>query len=193
MSFWMETYTIWKAGGPLMFPLAAIAFALFYSEMRLFFFLKNHPLRKKTPPGGAWAEWEEHVRSQLQDGKAIGSHFEEARQKTLSPINRRIRFYAILVGVCPLLGLLGTVSGMTATFDGMSRPGINNLSAEVASGVSQALVTTQTGLLIAIPGMILVAILRTNRDRLAVALYEWESDILHASGKSPREEWKGLA
>jgi len=193
MSFWNETYAIWNAGGPLMFPLAGIAFALFYSEMRLLFFMLNHPLRKERSKNDEWTKWEEHVRAELNEGKAIGTYFEEARQKTLSPINRRIRFYAILVGVCPLLGLLGTVSGMTATFDGMSRPGVTNLSAEVASGVSQALVTTQTGLLIAIPGMILVAILRTKRDHLAVALYDWESRILHAEKKPLLHKEKGYA
>lgn len=179
MSFWHETYAIWNAGGPLMVPLAAIAFALFYSELSLLFYLRKHPLRSRERLQGEWVRWENHVVTELKQGKPIGSHFDEARKRTLAPINRKIKFYAILVGVCPLLGLLGTVSGMTATFDGMSRPGVTNLSTEVAAGVSQALVTTQTGLLIAIPGMILVSVLRTNRDRLAVALYEWESSILH--------------
>lgn len=159
-----ESIAIWQAGGPLMVPLAILAFGLFYAQTRLLLQMR-HP-RMSTP---------EEIH---QPGRSIPECYESARDAVLQPIDRRIRYYSILVGVCPLLGLLGTVAGMTTTFTGMARPGVNNLSLEVAGGVSEALVTTQAGLLVAIPGMILLSLLRRGRDRIAIRYYGLEAEAL---------------
>ncbi len=64
----------------------------------------------------------------------------------------------VLAAVAPLLGLLGTVMGMVTTFDVLSMFGTGNARA-VAGGISEALITTQTGLMVAIPGMYMKTIL----------------------------------
>ncbi len=150
-----------------MFPLSFLAFGLFFAETRLFLRLRRgtHLL----VPGVEDAE---------RVGQSIPERFSFARRSVLDPVDRRIRFYAILVGLCPLLGLLGTVAGMTSTFEGIARPGLSNLSDEVAGGISEALVTTQAGLLVAIPGMMLLALLRRGRDRVALLFYEKEAQAL---------------
>lgn len=159
-----ESWSIWQAGGFLMIPLALLAFGLFYAETRLLFQLRRH---SPTLPEG------------IQSGsRRISRIFETAREQVLKPVDRRIRYYGILVGVCPLLGLLGTVAGMTTTFTGMAQPGVSNLSFEVAGGVSEALVTTQAGLLVAIPGMILLAFLKRGRDRIALRYFTMETELL---------------
>ncbi|MBN2524883.1 MAG: MotA/TolQ/ExbB proton channel family protein [Deltaproteobacteria bacterium] len=56
-----------------------------------------------------------------------------------------------LVAAAPLLGLLGTVSGMIATFDGLTTMTLFSESGGIAGGISEALTTTQAGLLVAIP------------------------------------------
>jgi hypothetical protein len=56
----------------------------------------------------------------------------------------------VLAAVAPLLGLLGTVTGMIATFDVLAVFGTGNAKA-MAGGISEALITTQTGLLVALP------------------------------------------
>lgn len=61
---------------------------------------------------------------------------------------------AVLAAVAPLLGLLGTVLGMIETFDVIAVFGTGN-SRAMASGISVALITTQTGLLVAIPGLLM--------------------------------------
>ncbi len=61
---------------------------------------------------------------------------------------------AVLAAIAPLLGLLGTVLGMIETFDVISVFGTGNARA-MAGGISVALITTQTGLLVAIPGLIM--------------------------------------
>lgn len=56
-----------------------------------------------------------------------------------------------LVAAAPLLGLLGTVSGMIATFQGLTTMTLFSESGGIAGGISEALTTTQAGLVIAIP------------------------------------------
>ena len=60
-----------------------------------------------------------------------------------------------IVVVSPLLGLLGTVAGMIETFDSLQEMAMFTADGGIAAGVSQALFTTQLGLVIAIPGMLL--------------------------------------
>lgn len=70
-----------------------------------------------------------------------------------------LRLIEVLVAVAPLLGLLGTVLGMIETFGVISVFGTGNPRA-LAGGISVAMITTQTGLLVAIPGLFAVGRLR---------------------------------
>ena len=65
-------------------------------------------------------------------------------------LERSLSLLAALAGVAPLLGLLGTVSGMIATFDTISAAGTGNPRL-LSGGISEALITTQLGLMVAIP------------------------------------------
>lgn len=67
-------------------------------------------------------------------------------------LRNRLAAIAVLASIAPLLGLLGTVLGMIETFDVISIFGTGNARA-MAGGISVALVTTQSGLIIAIPGL----------------------------------------
>ncbi|WP_320175471.1 MotA/TolQ/ExbB proton channel family protein [Maridesulfovibrio sp.] len=71
----------------------------------------------------------------------------------------------ILAAAAPLLGLLGTVTGMISTFDVIAQFGTGNARA-LASGISEALVTTQSGLVAAVPGLILGGILLRKGEKL---------------------------
>jgi len=169
-----ESWSIWSAGGPLMIPLSLLAFGLFYAETRWLLQIRGH-----RPP--------DLLQIASESGRPLIRVCESSRTGVLGPIDRRIRYYAILVGVCPLLGLLGTVAGMTTTFTGMAQPGVSNLSFEVADGVSEALVTTQAGLLVAIPGMILLSLLRRGRDRIALQYFALEAKGLERENPPPKE------
>lgn len=89
--------------------------------------------------------------------------------ETVLRINHRLSDHLGLIGVlaamAPLLGLLGTVTGMITTFDVLSIYGTGNIRA-VAGGISEALITTQTGLMIAIPGMCMKGILERRASIL---------------------------
>jgi biopolymer transport protein ExbB len=72
----------------------------------------------------------------------------------------------VCVSAAPLLGLLGTVTGMLATFGALaSGSGGDKTMGLVASGISEALVTTETGLIIALPGLFFQYQLSRQLDR----------------------------
>lgn len=86
-------------------------------------------------------------------------------------INRRLTRSLPLIGVlaamAPLMGLLGTVTGMITTFDVLATFGTGNAKA-MAGGISESLITTQTGLIVAIPGLYMKGFL----DRRAINLQQ---------------------
>ena len=91
-------------------------------------------------------------------------------------LDARLATIAVLAAVAPLLGLLGTVLGMIETFEVISVFGTGN-SRAMASGISIALITTQTGLLVAIPGLLMsnrlnrtAQTLKTNLDETTAVL-----------------------
>ena len=91
-------------------------------------------------------------------------------------LEARLAAIAVLAAVAPLLGLLGTVLGMIETFNVISVFGTGN-SRAMASGISIALITTQTGLLVAIPGLLMsnrlnrtAQTLKTNLDETTAVL-----------------------
>ena len=96
-----------------------------------------------------------------------------------------IRRYRILivtiVMVAPLLGLLGTVIGMIETFNSLGDMSLFSQSGGIAGGISQALFTTQMGLAVAIPGMIVSGIL--NRRQLDLELELAQIKDLLCSGE----------
>jgi len=86
-------------------------------------------------------------------------------------LEQRHEAIAVLAAVAPLLGLLGTVLGMIETFQVISFFGTGNARA-LAGGISVALVTTQTGLLVAIPGLVFGGRLRDRAELLRLRLAE---------------------
>jgi biopolymer transport protein ExbB len=76
----------------------------------------------------------------------------------MANIERRLPFLAVLITSAPLLGLLGTVSGMLVTFSGIATQS-NEPMDTISKGISTALVTTQAGLVIAIPAAFFLALI----------------------------------
>lgn len=88
-----------------------------------------------------------------------GPHLERNLEVAFSEIRADLDQYRVLtkavVAVAPLLGLLGTVSGMIETFASLGDMTLFSQSGGIAGGISQALLTTQFGLSIAIPGLVM--------------------------------------
>ncbi|MFO7608456.1 MAG: MotA/TolQ/ExbB proton channel family protein [Candidatus Krumholzibacteriia bacterium] len=87
-------------------------------------------------------------------------------------LRRRLAAIAVLAAVAPLLGLLGTVLGMIQTFEVIALFGTGNAKA-MAGGISVALITTQSGLIVAIPGLFISRALSRRARRLEAGLDEY--------------------
>lgn len=75
-----------------------------------------------------------------------------------------LRLIAVLAAIMPLLGLLGTVLGMIQTFDVLQQYGVARIDA-MAEGISQALITTQAGLVVAVPVLLMHQYLQSKGHR----------------------------
>ena len=73
--------------------------------------------------------------------------------KTIGPLEKRLFILAIIGSVAPMLGLLGTVTGMIQAFRNLATLGAGDPSI-VADGISKALITTAGGLTVAIPALV---------------------------------------
>ena len=95
----------------------------------------------------------------------------EAMLKETPKINRLLMFLKIIAVVAPLLGLLGTVTGMIITFQAITLFGTGDPKL-MAGGISQALVTTVLGLCVAIPTVLLHTLVASRARRLNQVLEE---------------------
>ncbi|MDF1739456.1 MAG: MotA/TolQ/ExbB proton channel family protein [Verrucomicrobiales bacterium] len=101
---------------------------------------------------------------------------QEIAQRLFSKQERRFAF--ILISSAPLIGLLGTVSGMFTTFHGMSSSSAGAPIDVISRGISEALITTQTGLVIGVPTYIVCAWLKSRYDELVLHFSQLESQLL---------------
>lgn len=162
---WNEAYAIWLDGGWAMPAIALTSFVLFAVGMHVWLRLlaKGH----QGVPEQVWRRWIDHPQERRgkvgrlldrvthgHDVKETQSSFAELRATELTPFERDLRVMKVCVSAAPLLGLLGTVTGMLATFGALaSGSGGEKTMAMIASGISEALITTETGLVIALPGL----------------------------------------
>ena len=85
-----------------------------------------------------------------QPKEDVEKSIENAAMYEMSRLERGLIVIATAANIEPMLGFLGTVTGMINSFDALAKQGLSNPGA-VASGISEALITTASGLMIAIP------------------------------------------
>jgi len=134
------------AGGPVLWLILLTSICLWTLVAEWFIFFKLiYPERK-----AAWVEqWNKRSDRCSQTALYIReSIISEAKIK----MTRTLPVIKMLISLSPLLGLLGTVTGMIQVFDVMAITGTSNAKA-MASGVSQATIPTMAGMVIAIAGL----------------------------------------
>ncbi len=136
-----EIGKLWEtvvSGGPIMIPLALLSFMLYRNVLGLYSFISN-------------------VRIQEEFERFAVTHDRETviafRDKLRALLATQQKYANVLIVAAPLLGLLGTVIGMLNTFKGIGAESGLDTTQAVADGVKVALITTQTGLMIAIIGL----------------------------------------
>lgn len=189
-SFITQTLDIWLDGGSLMIPLALLAGLIYFSIFATLFELQRRQFnRKDSNEWGHWVDKPEEGKGELGEiiryldtnassSRHLRKAIESVRQDYLPRLGTRIRFSMILVTSAPLMGLLGTVMGMLTTFDGISVSAGASTAGLVAGGIAEALITTETGLVIAIPGYILISHVKAMRDNLDLYFVKLENTFI---------------
>ncbi|MBV1876065.1 MAG: MotA/TolQ/ExbB proton channel family protein [Pseudomonadales bacterium] len=111
------------------------------------------------------------------DPETLQLKLDEAILKEQPALNARISFIKIISMVAPLLGLLGTVIGMIITFQAITLFGTGDPKT-MAGGISQALVTTVLGLVVAIPTVLLHSIVKSRSDVVLHILTEQSAGLI---------------
>ena len=159
-----EIELVLKQGGPVlwvMIVLSVILYGLIISTWIGLYKVKkeindlDHTLDEDELQSG-------HLNQEQINMKLIESDVAIFGLDRFSWVKRRLPMIAVLVAVAPLSGLLGTVFGMFLTFSGLASQAASKPIDTISAGISSAMITTQAGLFMAIPGAILLAIIRSQ-------------------------------
>ncbi len=178
-----------EAGGPLMWPILIVACLAILIMLERFFLLYNTKANTDTitdritklAESGNWkqakiaCEEKNSVPTCRMLASAVGTvggtqevlenTLQEAILRETPRLERFLPTLGVLGTIAPLLGLLGTVTGMINTFKVITAQGAGDPSA-MAGGISEALLTTQFGLTVAIPIMLLHHLLSRRVDKI---------------------------
>ncbi len=168
-----------ETGGIVMYPLLMVSALMFFLVIKKFMEMRDfskgdRPIRECLQslgkPGFTAAPWQRDIIKNFLADRTFDEDLDRSIMEALmlrqsSYVERYIKSIAILASVAPLLGLLGTVTGMITTFLVIATSGTGDAKA-LASGISEALITTQTGLVVAVPGLFLANYLRRSSGKL---------------------------
>ena len=160
-----DALKIWQSGGWGMIALAIDAVVIFSLGTLILFNLWSKGLRSSADR--AWRRWREAperargtLARMIREAMArpslesMENYFESVYVDELAPFERDLKAMMVSVSAAPLLGLLGTVTGMLTTFHALATGGGGDKTmGMIASGISEALITTETGLVLALAGM----------------------------------------
>ncbi|MCR4315806.1 MAG: MotA/TolQ/ExbB proton channel family protein [Planctomycetes bacterium] len=186
-----------SAGGLVMYPLALVALAGLLISVERFVFAFRHKRALKSAEtvfaslrnSGDSAKSISECRGKLGAMSLLetalsNASSDDAELRTelllasfIPKFERGLGTLSLLASIAPLLGLLGTVTGMIGTFNaitvfGTSDPGV------LSSGISEALITTQAGLVVAIPLLLFHSMIAKDVDTLIAKMEQLANDCL---------------
>jgi len=185
---WSKATDIWAQGGWAMIAIAVIALVMFGLGIHIDLELRAKGFR--SVPERTWRRWIHHTEERrgpigeildlvvrpdrpIEEAELV---FGQLRTNEMVPFERDLKVMKVCVSAAPLVGLLGTVTGMLSTFGALSTgSGGDQTMESVAAGISEALITTETGLVIAIPGLFLQYQLVRNYERYQAFLAHLET------------------
>ena len=105
----------------------------------------------------------------------VGQVMEDYTLQAMGVVNKRLDILTTIGTAAPLLGMTGTVTGMIVSFKSMAEVGG---SADVAKGISEALITTAAGLVIALAAVIPQSLFNRWSDEIELEIEEATADLL---------------
>lgn len=163
-----------EQGGVVMWPLVLCALVLWYAIGFRVHLLGRGVLRNA-----------EEVGRSVHRGPGIERRLEAALAPVEAGLGRNAALARSVVLIAPLLGLLGTVSGMIELFDSLSSGTFQSQEGGIAAGIAVALFTTELGLMIAIPGFFAARLLERRQARLLTGIAELKT-VLSRGGEGAR-------
>ncbi|MCK5876509.1 MAG: MotA/TolQ/ExbB proton channel family protein [Candidatus Marithrix sp.] len=195
-----------KAGGWIMWPLILCSVLATAITIERFWFLRKKNIVPKNLVPQVW-KWVKTNKLDKQKIAILRNHsplgqilaaglinrhhsrammkisIEEASGQVVHSLEKYLNTLGTIAEIAPLLGLLGTVTGMIRMFAAVSEVGLGN-PAVLSGGLSEALITTAAGLTVAIPAFIFYRYFRSLVDELIMSM-EQEAvrmlDILHGN------------
>jgi biopolymer transport protein ExbB len=176
-----QLLAIVEAGGWVCYPLVLTSSLLSYAIAIRWFYLQRGDSRPvlsvlSSPPrqthgvlpAAINAATQARKLSKLDLNKDVEKEIEFALFDYRQGLSQYKKIIQTIVAITPLLGLLGTVIGMIETFDSLGDMSLfaQQSGGGIAGGISQALITTQIGLIIAIPGLFFERFLSRKEELL---------------------------
>ena len=195
---------MWKAGGMTMYPLALCAIACIslvivnsisirskkfavpadVNELKKLLNDKNvdgaieycekHP----TPLTNILGAGLSRVNDKEIDWEAIEVAMEESSMQEMASPYVMVNYLALIASISPMLGLFGTVTGMVKAFNTIAAEGAGSAQ-KLADNISEALITTATGMMVGIPAMLGYFIFKNQYGKVVSGLSSVVGDILY--------------
>ena len=199
---WTEEFkSFFKKGGIVMYPLSLVAIIalLLFLERFIMLSYRGHLGRRFTKKMDALVAEKKYedaanlclkketslamvlfaVLNKVNDTRENAERsLQEALLREQPKLERRMGLLAAMGTIAPLLGLLGTVTGIITLFTVITEVGTNDARV-LAGGISEALVTTEMGLVIAIPVMILHGLLSEKIEKITSELYVQSTSLMN--------------
>jgi biopolymer transport protein ExbB len=117
------------------------------------------------------------ARAELDLVDAVNAALDRVREREVAGLKRGLGALASVSSAAPFVGLFGTVVGIINAFRSMAATGQGGLGA-VSAGISEALVTTAVGLLVAIPAVMIFNAFTSTVERMAVDIKDVSSEVV---------------
>jgi len=117
--------------------------------------------------------------AKLDEGyEEMEKSMQEEGEKETAKLHQKIGYISLIAAIGPMLGLFGTVAGMISTFNVIAASEVQPKPADLAGGISVALVTTFEGLLVAIPMTVIYAVFRNRIASVVTEIGEIVEELM---------------
>ncbi|GGX81200.1 biopolymer transporter ExbB [Litchfieldella qijiaojingensis] len=135
------------AGGVVLVVIGVVAAVLFAMALERWWYFRFTHRRARRALIRRWVARRDHTSWSALTLREVWT------QALLARLRRTLPWLKLLVGVCPLLGLLGTVTGMISVFDSLALSEVSQARA-MADGVARATLPTLVGMAVAVAGLL---------------------------------------